>query len=439
MTKPRLSRFVFNCVLSLFALVISLGCAEWLFLVYERTRFSAGYMDEHGIVDLHALNYNDTTVPVAKPADEWRVLSFGDSFAYSITTYDYSYSGVAAGMVNAAKVGPKVRIVNLGEPATSVNDYRAAYQYWAAILHHDVAIFNIYLGNDLSDIAFKYTPPQWTPNSLFNEQDFNIADGSARSHIPHKFPLRIFDYTYAYSRAFLYAQRATEAKVPDPRYNIAADNEFTHFPEELFFTINKEQLISFDFSRIDTLLAGYAAVYEFMRFASDLRQNGKQVLITLAPSESQADPALRARLKERYHIDLTLYDWSLPARIIREIGTQVDARIPVVDLTGYFQCRAEAGETLYHPGNTHWNLEGNALAGQVIARWMLQNWLDAPALVSQDLQTCVAQKEGTEPKISTATIHAFIANTLLPALRNGAEKRAGQWEEDRHVLVEPGE
>lgn len=262
---------------------------------------------------------------------------------------------------------------------------------------------------------------------IFAEKDFNIADGNARSHIPHKFPLRIFDYAYAYSLAFRYtSQPSRRAQIPDPRYNIAADNDFTQFPEELYFATNRGQLVNFDFARIDTLIAGYVAVYEFMRFVSDLRQKGKQVLITLAPSESQADPDLRAQLEERYHIDLTLYDWSLPARIIRAIAAQVDAHTPVIDLTGYFQCRAEAGEKLYHPRNTHWNLEGNALAGQVIASYMLQKWFGAPASVPEGLQSCAAAKERVEPKTSAAAIDAFIAETLLPTIHRSAEQSGRQ-------------
>jgi len=189
-------------------------------------------------VNLRALNYNDTTLPAAKPADEWRVLSLGDSFAYSIMVSDYSFSGVAARLMNAVTTKPAVRIVNLGEPATSVSDYRAAYQYWSAILHPDAAIFNVFLGNDLLDIAFKYTPPRWTPNKVFSDKDFNIADGSSRSHIPHKFPLRLFDYAYAYALNFHPAPPAFPLPmIPDPRYNIAADNNFIHFTEEMYFTV----------------------------------------------------------------------------------------------------------------------------------------------------------------------------------------------------------
>lgn len=249
--KRKLSGLVLNCTLSLVALVVSLLGAEWIFRAYERARFSAGYVDEHGIVNLHALNYNDTIVSVAKPADEWRVLSLGDSFAYSIMVYDYSYSGVAARLVNVANIEPHVRIVNLGEPSTSVNDYRAACQYWATILHPDAAIFNIFLGNDVPDIAFKYIPPQWTLNRVFAEKDFNITDGSARSHIPHEFLLRIFDYAYAYSLAFFYRPRlAQRVSLPDSRYNIAADNAFSGLPEELYFATNRGQLMNFDFSQL---------------------------------------------------------------------------------------------------------------------------------------------------------------------------------------------
>ncbi len=425
--KKRFTRFALNCTLSLVALVVSLFCADWILLAYERARFSAGYVDEHGIVNLRALNYNDTTLPATKPADEWRILSLGDSFTYSIMVSDYSYSGVVARLMNATIDKPTVRIVNLGEPATSVNDYRAAYQYWSAILHPDAAIFNIFLGNDLLDIAFKYTPPRWTPNKVLSDKDFNIADGSSRSYIPHKFPLRLFDYAYAYVLNFRQASPASpQPVVPDPRYNIAADNNFIHFTEETYFTINKVQLVNFDFSRVDQLIAGYVAVYNFMRFAADLLHDGKKVLITLAPSETQVDPALRSQIVERYHADPDRYDWTLPARIIQAIRTEVAPSIPVIDLTAYFQCRQEAGEKLYYDRNTHWNLAGNALAGQVIAAYLLHSWFGAPAALPHDQQACVAEKEKGEPKIAAVAIHAFLSDRLLPAIRANADEKTGQ-------------
>jgi hypothetical protein len=105
---------------------------------------------------------------------------------------------------------------------------------------------------------------------------------------------------------------------------------------------------------------------------------------------------------------------------IREIAAEVDPHVPVIDLTGYFQCRNDAGERLYYPRNTHWNLAGNALAGEIIASYILRNWLSVSAPLPQDLQACLAEKEGEEPKTSAAAIHAF-AETLLPKTGNGVE------------------
>jgi hypothetical protein len=214
--------------------------------------------------------------------------------------------------------------------------------------------------------------------------------------------------------------------IPDPRYNIAADNNFIHFTEEMYFTIANGQLVNFDFSRVDELLAGYVAVYNFMHFAAGLLHDGQKVLITLAPSETQVNPALRVQLAAHFHLDLTRYDWTLPARLIQVIGTQVDPSIPVIDLTAYFQCRQEAGEKLYYDRNTHWNLAGNALAGQVIASYLLHNWFGAPGTLPQDQQECVAEKEKVTPKISAAAIHAFLADRLLPAIRASTAEKTGQ-------------
>jgi hypothetical protein len=417
----KLQGAMLNGGLLLSSLLVSLVFAEWLFLRYEQAQLAGRFSDDQGIVDLRALNYIDSTIPIAKPADEFRVLSFGDSFAYSIMTYEYSYSGVAATLVNAALGSPRVRIVNLGEPATSVNDYVAACQYWSAALQPEAVLFNIFLGNDLLDIAFQYVPPQWIPNRIHRDLRFHIADGRRRSHVPHKFPLRILDYAYAYYLQYRYASLAVAkeiwlgdfrivlGEVTDPRYNLASTH---NLPEDFYLEVSKGQLVNFDFSQIDRLLPGYLAIYNLMRFASELLTGGQQVLITLAPNESQVDGNLLAQLVDRSDPDR--YDLTLPARVILAIRDQVDPRIPVLDLTGYFQCRAETGEKLYHNRNTHWNLDGNALAGTVIAATLQRSWFAMPATLPSGLEECAESKSRIQQRVSTESIERFISQQLLP-------------------------
>jgi hypothetical protein len=422
-STQRIPPFLLSCALIVCSVTGALALAEWLFVKYENARFSARFVDPQGIVDLRALNYADTIVAVEKPANEFRVLSFGDSFAYSIMTYEYSYSGVAARVVNSALGSPVVRIVNLGEPATSVYDYLAACQYWSATLHPDALLFNIFLGNDLLDIAFKYVPSSWAPNRINGELDFHIADGSRRSHVPHRFALRLLDYAYAHYLHYRYASapvtkeiwlgdfRIALGDVPDPRYSIAATHQL---PEDLYFDTNKGQMVNFDATQLEQLLPGYRAVYELLQFASARIAEGQLVLITLAPNEPQVDATLLSHLAERYHLDLSHYDLTLPARVIMALRDLVDARIPMIDLTGYFQCRAGAGEKLYYHHNTHWNLAGNALSGLVIAATMQRLWFPPAVGLPAGLAACADEKAVTSRKVSDEVIQAYVSTQLLP-------------------------
>lgn len=210
--------------------------------------------------------------------------------------------------------------------------------------------------------------------------------------------------------------------VTDTRYSIAATHNLT---EEFYFDVNKGQMVNFDFSQIDQLLPGYLAVYDFMRFASSLLTEGQRVFITLALSEPQADRALLSQLAERYHLALNLYDLTLPARVITATRDQVDPRIPLVDLTGYFQCRSAAGEKLYHNRNTHWNLEGNALAGMVIAAYLQRTWFATPAALPPDLEACAEEKNRTNKRVSAEDILAFVSEQLLPRINAGVSEGQG--------------
>jgi hypothetical protein len=424
-STQRIVQFLLSSALVLCSVTGALGLAEWLFVKYENARFSAHFVDQGGKVNLRALNYADTVIAVEKPANEFRVLSFGDSFAYSIMAYDYSYSGVAARALNSASGYPVVRIVNLGEPATSVYDYLAACQYWSAALHPDALLFNIFLGNDLLDIAFQYVPSSWVPNRINGELDFHMADGSRRSHVPHRFSLRLLDYAYAYYLQYRYASAPVTKKfwlgdvqialgdVPEPHYSIAA----THaLPEDVYFDTNKEQMVNFDATQLEQLRAGYRAVYALLQFASERIAERQPVLITLAPNEPQVDATLLSQLAERYHLDLSRYDLTLPARVIMALRDLVDARIPVIDLTGYFQCHSGAGEKLYYHRNTHWNLEGNALAGMVIALTMQRLWFSPAVGLPAALAACAEEKIATYRKVSDEAIRAYVTTQLLPSI-----------------------
>jgi hypothetical protein len=247
------------------ALLLALVMGDIAFRIYERT-FLAVAMDIRGdTIDLASLNYNDTEISRNKENEEFRILSFGDSFAYSITKYPYSYHGVAANLINATDSSMRVRIVNLGEPGVSFYQYMKAYDHWSRYIDHDAVIFNIYLGNDLLDVAYKYVPDDAPINRRFEKQTLNIQTGTKRlPSVPRKFPLRMMDYFYAYYVMFQYDDERWKIRAEQlGPYNLALGSPK---PEKVY-EVAKKQLDNFDRSKLPQLAKGYKVLIEFISIA----------------------------------------------------------------------------------------------------------------------------------------------------------------------------
>ena len=128
------------------------------------------------IVDLAALNLNDSVVTRVKPAGEFRVLGLGDSFAYGIVQYPYTYHRRAAEVLEATIPGRHVRMVDLGEPAVSFVQYGNALRRWERTLEHDGVDLMVYLGQRRArrrlqvrprrrGLAYRLRTPCGSPNS----------------------------------------------------------------------------------------------------------------------------------------------------------------------------------------------------------------------------------------------------------------------------------
>src|SRR6185295_7045983 len=244
-------KVLYRALLVLFSLLISLALGEMLVRFYERRSLAMSSWLNADPFDLAKLKFNDTQVSRSKPAGEFRVLSFGDSFAYSIMSPQFSYAGLIASNLNRTLRGPKIRVVNFGEGATTARDYAAAHAFWAERIEHDGALFNIYMGNDVLDVAYSYTQPKWSPNHLYLDEKYELAAGLKKSPIPHKFPLRLLDYAYAlYLTRFKMVEtkpvapaKETLPATPDDRFNPAANHNLT---EDVFLNTNQIQLDNFD-------------------------------------------------------------------------------------------------------------------------------------------------------------------------------------------------
>jgi len=103
------------------------------------------------------------------------------------------------------------------------------------------------------------------------------------------------------------------------------------------------------------------------RFAAEVRDAGAEFVVVTIPDEFQVDPELRRKVLERIQVSPDGVDLDLPQRHLA--GQLEEAGIPYLDLLPLFREHTRE-QRLYWPNDSHWNPEGNALAGQAIAEYL---------------------------------------------------------------------
>jgi hypothetical protein len=363
-----------NGLLVLLFSLLSLWLADLAFRAYERhfllPQYPAIEADEP--VNLAQLSYNDGVVERRTPDGEFRILSFGDSFTHSIMEPQLSYNGIVQQQLDMALNGRQARVVNLGEPGTGPNSFRAAHAYWSQVFEHDAVLFHIFLGNDVQDDAYLQSPLAWEPNiAVLQATNAYLDAGSKR--VPHEFPLRMLDYAWA---AWL-SHRTTAAAALPPGYNWAA---LTELDDTTFMRAYFQFLDVADPEKLPALVPGYQQVALLLQQARRIALSGVKVAVVLGPSEPMVNDSLRAEVFSAAGARPQDYELGLAARIIGSLQQQYAPEVPLLDLTAAFRTRhQQTGEKLYFRHNTHWDEAGNRLAGDEIAAFLQQQWFNPGA------------------------------------------------------------
>jgi len=363
-----------NLALALIATILSVVVAEWGFRWVERGWLNPELpeLDSQAPIDLSLLRYNEGRVQRHLEADEFRILGFGDSFAYSVMVPELSYSGVLQSLLQQALPDRRIRVVNLGEPATSPRNYRESYDFWSPRLEHQAVLFLLFQGNDVPDDAHLWTPIEWSPNVGVIEEAHPIL-AAYNPRVPRKFPLRMLDYAWAW---WMSSRTLSEDQLPQG-YNPAAATDFS---EEDFLQINKDYYFeNFDPERLPDLLPGYEQVLRLFKRAQAAAESGRLVAVALAPGQPQVDAALRQQILSEAGRRAEEFDPGLSARVIRYLRDRVAPDVLLLDLTLPFRTWAEKqASSPYFRRNTHWDQAGNRLAGEWLAEALLASWFGGP-------------------------------------------------------------
>ncbi|WP_428565105.1 MAG: hypothetical protein ACP59X_03500 [Solidesulfovibrio sp. DCME] len=361
-----------KCLHLLAGVVLFAGLGEITCRLTERIYDLIRINPTGDIVNLSALNYNDTTVSRRRTPGEFRILEFGDSFVYSTVKISFTPSSVAANLLG--KAGAPTRVVNLGEPGTSFFQYRQALEHWAGRIESDAVVVGIFLGNDCVDVARHLVPDDLSINGYLRENFVEISTGRKRlADARHRYGLRLLDFA-ADALDIMTTGQYVSANIPEPHSGL-----YGQLPEERFMEQTRLLAVAGEPAHSAELARGWQALADTGReLARVSRKRGIRVAVVLSPAEVAVNARLWRKAALQAGIDPQSFDPTLPGRMAEEILSKVAPDVAVLDLTPIFVCAAARGDTLYPPREIHWNEAGNRLAGKAIARFVGRAWLDLP-------------------------------------------------------------
>lgn len=377
---------------------------DFVFRRYEKEHvysYASREAADYSLEDM-LLNDHQGRVPKRKPAGEYRILVFGDSYTYAVTKPEYGFCAVLEKRLNAMGLGRTFRVVNLGFPSISFPDYLERFAFWSQALDYDAVIFNVYLGNDFNDV--RKTP--------FDAAVFaaRLADLCRRGMaygpytlVPHQYPFRFLDFIKAQVLFKLQSDKALRRMLflPDlDSLGVLPDGVDPRYKSLLPLT--PEQMASEMRSSMkpfypDTMFAYKNDVPWYTLFLATVQKveaTGKPVLVMLSPPECAVSRAVGDAAARDLGKDPARADFGLPGRITNELARQVGLpQDTIVDFTPCLSGMTPEGKRTYSGRDTHWSPEGNAWIGDLLAREVAGHWFGRSA----DKAACPQPEPAFEP------------------------------------------
>lgn len=337
-TVLRMARQVF------FVLLITLFLAEIAFRIYNYFRPSFVFYDSSynrfrgkpNALDydfhLNSRGFKDVEFKTQKAEDTYRILGLGDSFAFGIVPYQYAYLTLLEERLNAS--GEKTEVINMGIAGAGPRDYLALLVNEGLDLAPDMVLVSFFIGNDLAEET--------------KERKL---------------------YTYSYAASFINylitVNRGFEGWVPHPSH--VYDDAAPTFSDQAFIALESErsEIYRKQSRQFESDLA--AALSYLVQIKQQCDARGIALAVVLLPDEVQVNPSLQSRVLElkTFNSSADAFDFALPNRLLAK-GLK-EHGIPVLDLLDDFS-RASRQSPLYRSNDTHWNIAGNNLAADTIAK-----------------------------------------------------------------------
>lgn len=311
-----------------------------------------------GALTTNSLGYNDQDYPFKKPAGTYRILTLGDSFAWS--GFDRNYLFQLEDLLRGKMPGLRVEVINAGWPGMGPDDLKKLLELEGLRFEPDLVGLAFFVGNDFFE---NYNRKTVLRNGKLTHIPLPFREDGLSSRTVIKSLKResyLLDIIRKLKTLLQEAvEKAGEARRGEP-VGLMSRKKFLDF--EYYRTgLLKKELTELEREEIEYV---ERKLLELNRM---LREKGVKFFVFIIPDEVQVNEELRRELFAGYGLNGDDYDLEQPQRLLK--GFCRKAGIAVFDLLPAWQAEG-GGQTLYRLRDSHWNEAGNRLAAESLCEYL---------------------------------------------------------------------
>jgi lysophospholipase L1-like esterase len=341
MSRAKANPVVLSVVAMLLGVVIALLLGEVFLRIYQQinptfvfpdrsyNRFRGKPFADDYDFKLNSKGFKDVEFDARKKPGGIRIIGIGDSFVFGIVPYRFNFLTLLE--EHLLGDGLPVEVINMGIPGTSPREYLAVYLHEAFELEADIVLLCLFVGNDFED---------------------------------SKRPPLIQSYVASLIRYLLVKQKHWKGNVIHGAKDY--NDEQPDMTEDKYLGIETQR--SHVFRRDNPQFEHtFENTLRYVKQMHDLcRQQQCRLVVVVMPDEMQINNDLQNKVMSQFDtVQSAEWDFSLPNR---RLAAELEVLgIPFIDLLDAFKTVPQE-RRLYRPQDSHWNIAGNRLAAEVLAK-----------------------------------------------------------------------